>query len=113
MENKLVFNEIKHQYSVNGLVLPSVTQILKPISSEIYDLIDSNVLEKAAAKGTLVHYATELYDLYGIEEIDEENKGYLEAYKRFKNDYQVEVLEVEKQLFHPTLYYAGIARQLF
>lgn len=107
MENKLVFNESKHQYSVNGLVLPSVTQILKPLSSEIYDLIDSHVLEKAAAKGTSVHYATELFDLYGIEEIDEENRGYLEAYKRFKKENNVLLVEVEKQLFHPTLYYAG------
>lgn len=107
MVNQLVFNEDKHQYSVNGLVLPSVTNIMKPLTTELYRSIDEAVLEKAAKRGSSVHYATELFDLYGAEEIELENRGYLEAYKKFKKDYQVEVIEVEKQLFHPTLYFAG------
>lgn len=107
MVNKLTFDENKHQYSVNGLVLPSVTQIMKPLTQELYANIDHKTLNAAASRGKSVHYATELYDTFGVEEIEEENKGYLAAYKKFKQDYSVKILEVEKQLFHPFLYYAG------
>lgn len=107
MVNKLTFDENKHQYSVNGLVLPSVTQIMKPLTQELYANIDHKTLNAAASRGKSVHYATELYDTFGVEEIEEENKGYLAAYKKFKQDYSVKILEVEKQLFHPLLYYAG------
>lgn len=107
MSNSLIFDENKHQYSVNGLVLPSVTQIMKPLTQELYANIDNKTLNAAASRGKSVHYATELYDTFGVEEIEEENKGYLAAYKKFKQDYSVKILEVEKQLFHPLLYYAG------
>lgn len=104
---KMTFNESLHQYSVDGLILPSVTKIMEPLTKEMYSHIDAEVLQTAAKRGTSVHYATELYDLYGVEEIEEENRGYFEAYKRFKKENNVLLVEVEIQLYHPYLFYAG------
>lgn len=104
---KLTFKESNHTYLLDGAILPSVTTILRPLSNEIYNHIDPEILRFAADKGTKVHFATELYDTFGIYEIDENLKGFLDAYIKFKRDYKVEVISVEKRSYHHQLFYAG------
>jgi hypothetical protein len=80
---------------------------MRPLSDEIYSHIDAEVLRFAAERGTEVHFATELYDLYGAVDVSEKNKPYLDAYINWKKDYQVEVIEVEQKYYHKQLLYAG------
>lgn len=87
---KIDFDEEKHEYSVGGVRVPSVSEILAPLSADRYADLNKAMLEQAAARGTAVHEACELID-YGIEpEIDTEIDGYLKAYTMFLLEHDVE-----------------------
>ncbi len=50
-----------HCYLVDGIVIPSITQILKARFGRKYDGVDRRVLDMAARAGTAVHDAIETY----------------------------------------------------
>lgn len=50
-----------HEYLVDGVIVPSITQILKSKFSNKYVGISKEVLNRASAKGTEVHEAIERY----------------------------------------------------
>ena len=81
---ELTFDEEKHEYRLNGRILPSVTQILR----EIGFVDDTYFTEDSAARGIAVHKATELYDLGTLDEdsLDPRLVDYLEGWKRFRNE---------------------------
>ena len=56
-----------HTYLYDGIVLPSITQILKCKFGGKYDGIPKATLERAAELGTAVHKAIEDYERQGIE----------------------------------------------
>lgn len=57
------FDESKHAYySSTGLLIPSVTQILKAGGYINFDGVRVGVLERKRQLGTLVHKLTEIYD---------------------------------------------------
>lgn len=82
------FDEEKHIYTVDGKVVPSVTDICSPITADHYGSINSAVLEMASRRGTAVHEATELIDLGSMPDDDPEIDGYINAYLDFLLDYQ-------------------------
>lgn len=89
------FDPEKHEYSVGGVKIPSVSEILAPLSADRYDGLNPWMLKAAAAKGTAVHEATEMMD-YGIEpESDPELDPYLLAYQTFLLEHDVEWSMVE------------------
>ncbi len=106
---ELTFEESKHIYRLNGMVLPSVTTLMKPLSDTIYGSIDKEVLDKAARKGTAVHSAIETYSNFGIIDIDTENKPYFDGYLKFAEEHSVKVYGSEIRLYHKELLYAGTA----
>lgn len=110
-KNKIIFDEEKHEYTINGIKVPSVTEVLGMASNIVYKDVNEHVLKLAGEKGSEVHFAIELYNDTGYEEISEKNKGYLDAYKTFLEDYKDKfvILESEAKLFHKTLQYAGTA----
>lgn len=63
----LEYYEDGHCYLVDGMFLPSITQILKVRFGNKYDGISKAVLDRAAAAGTAVHEAIENYCRYGTE----------------------------------------------
>ena len=56
-----------HTYLYDGIVLPSITQLLKCKFGGKYDGIPKATLERAAELGTAVHKAIEDYEREGIE----------------------------------------------
>lgn len=56
---ELTFDERRHVYKLNGVALPSVTTVMKPLSGDVYDSIDKAILDRAAKRGTAVHNAIE------------------------------------------------------
>lgn len=93
---KIDFDEEKHEYSVGGVKVPSVSEILAPLSAERYGELNPWMLKAAAAKGTAVHEACELID-YGVDpDEDAEIDGYLVAYQGFLLDHEVSWQEIEK-----------------
>lgn len=84
---KIDFDEEKHEYSVGGVKVPSVSEILAPLSADRYRDLNPAVLQQAAARGTAIHEATEALDYDLNPEIMPDIAGYVEAYIAFLRDY--------------------------
>lgn len=84
------FDESLHLYTdENGLVLPSVTQVLKANGFINFDGIPPAVLERKRKLGSLVHKVTELYDRneeLSCFEIPDAVLEYVEGYVNFRAD---------------------------
>ena len=96
MRRDIFFDPDSHIYLVDGVEVPSVTEILKPLSNRGYAKINQAVLDYAAARGTAVHEACEAIDLGAEPEIVPEIQGYINAYLEWKNIYRPTWLGVEK-----------------
>ena len=106
---ELQFCEKTHTYTVNGFVVPSVSEIMKPLSAAHYGGIDTDTLNKAANRGTIVHAAVENYLLFGIEDISKELRGYFDGFKKWIDEVKPVPIKTECRIYHKTLNYAGTA----
>ena len=79
----LEFIEETHTYIYDGVILPSITQILKTKYSKKYNGISKEILNKASQRGTEVHKAIEDYETKGIETEHKELRNYKFLKKRF------------------------------
>lgn len=104
---ELNFEEEGHIYRLNGLVIPSVTTLMKPLSDDFYKAVDQAVLERAARKGTAVHRAAENYAKYGIEDIASAYAGYFDGFRRWWDASKPIPLATEAKVYHRILRYAG------
>lgn len=104
---KLIFFDDKHQYEVGGEILPSVSEILQPLSRAIYDDIPQYTLDQAADRGKRVHAATENLDRYGEVKIDIDIQPYVEAYIKWRKEYDPQWTRIEYACYHPEMMYAG------
>lgn len=118
MTDALQFDADAHRYTLGGVVVPSVTQIIGPLYN--FDGINRDVLEAKAALGTAVHRACELMDADDLDEESDAGRaalepiaGYLAGYKRFKSDKRPVVLANEQRLFHPVHKYAGTCDRVY
>ena len=78
---KVKFDKVTHTYTVGGKKLPSVTQIMRPLSEQHYADIPHEIMENARQRGTRVHEAIEIYDMFGAETDDKEIRPYLVGYR--------------------------------
>lgn len=108
----LEFDDLAHVYRLSGVVIPSVTQILRPLHD--FRMIDPAVLQAKAEIGTAVHRAAELLDNDDLDEESDDGRaalesiaGYLAGYKKFKAEKRPVVIENETRLYHPLHRYAG------
>ena len=104
---ELTFEEDSHTYRLDGLIIPSVTTLMKPLSEAYYGGIDAKVLGRAADRGTSVHSAIDLYCRFGIIDIEPELEGYFEAFKAWFKDYDVKPYATETRTYNKSLLYAG------
>ena len=87
----LEFIETTHTYLYNGVVLPSITQLLKVKFGNKYNGISKETLERAAEQGTAVHKAIEDFEQSGTESSLPE----LRNYKFLKRAYNFECVSNE------------------
>ncbi len=106
---ELTFDEEAHIYRLNGSIIPSVTTLMKPLSEIHYGGIDEATLNRAADRGTAVHNAIENLVKYGIEDIEPDFAGYLDAFRAWMKDYEVKPFVSETKIYHKLLRYAGTA----
>ena len=78
------FYDDEHLYLVDGIVLPSITQILKVKFGNKYDGVSKDVLKRAADKGTEVHEAIEKLCKTGEVEDLKEVKNFMFLQKQYK-----------------------------
>lgn len=78
-----------HTYIFNGIILPSITQILKIKFGNKYKDVSEKVLKKASEKGTEVHQAIEDYE---VRNINVENCKELHNYKFLKKQFKFDCI---------------------
>lgn len=105
----LEFDEALHKYSRNGMPVPGVTEVLESVGISDFTFVDPDTLEYAKQLGTAVHRVCEMYDNQTLDfnSIDPVVVPYLEGWKKFKADYDVEIIENELRVYDPTYCYAG------
>ena len=81
-----------HAYVVDGVILPSVTQVIRTKFSHKYDHVSKEVLERASDKGTAVHKAIEDWCKRGIDNPDMKE---LRNFKVLERLYGFKVLDNE------------------
>lgn len=96
---EIIFDEATHTYLVNGVEVPSVTEILAPLHRG-YDKINPSVLEYAAQRGRAVHEALELIDYGADAEVTPETVGYIIAYQEWLQIYKPSWVMVEQIVWH-------------
>jgi len=103
----LTFDEGPHVYRADGVVVPSVTQIIAPLTS--YAHIPADVLEKARQEGTAVHKMVELNCRDDLDEdrLPEWMRPYLAAWRSFVAEFGFQLEASEERVFHKTMHYAG------
>lgn len=105
----LTFDSKAHVYSINGIPIPSVTQLMKPLSDSEYGGIDPKHLEIAAARGTAVHEAIENYIKFGIMDIPPEFHGYVDGFQEWWASQKPTVVASELRFYHKYMWYGGTA----
>lgn len=101
----LEFNEDIHQYTYDGNVVPSVTQVIK--GTGFVD--DRWFTDEARERGTIVHKAVELFNhgTLDMETVDEETAGYLRGWENFIFAFGMEMEVAEQRVYNETYRYAG------
>lgn len=94
----LTFNEEKHEYRLGDKILPSVSEIMKAITTFFYKDVPQMALDIACKRGTQVHKVIYDYELFDDYEIEDKYKPYFESYLKFKEDYKPKILHQEKML---------------
>lgn len=100
------FREDGHKYLLDGVEIPSVTGILADngfVNTRWYT-------EESRLRGTRAHLCCEFLDQG--EYVESEAKrfevdGYVESYRKFKEHNKIEILEIERPIYHPLYRYGG------
>lgn len=111
--SNLVLTE-KHEYLLNGVRIPGVTEILKEAGLSDLSMVNPEVLERNSAFGTAVHKMIELYckGTLDFESLDPLLKPYLDCWKNFVEDYGYTAKVVEFQGFSETYRFGFTMDQL-
>ena len=95
---EFLYEESTHTYTLDGVVIPSVTEICAPITCGKYPPV--GVVQQAAARGTRVHELCALYDMDALpDEIEAELVGYVKAWAAFCRDYKPVWRHIELPLY--------------
>lgn len=106
----LIFYDATHTYTVDGEEIPSVSELTRFISREVYQDVTQFRLDAAADRGTRVHKAAEALDKFGEVEVDDEAAPYLQAYVKFRKEHSPDWEKVEWPVCYQKLYAGTIDR---
>lgn len=103
----LTFESDTHTYRLNSQIIPSVSAIMAPLSTERYKGINEATLNEAANKGTAVHNSIENWLEFGIDDIPPEHEGYFNGFRQWKAENLVYPVGTEVRAYHKLLRYGG------
>lgn len=114
----LQFDEAAHRYTVNGRIVPSVTQIISAVGLYEFDYVSKETLSVAAERGRIVHTYIEWYEqgVLDATSIDPELSGYFEAYLEAKRAGYLPAEKptmIERRVYCAKYNYAGTLDQLY
>lgn len=93
---ELTFDSKLHRYFLDGREIPSVSEIMKPLTEMYYQKIPEKIIEKARIRGSAIHESIENYILFNS--INEEYRQYVEMFIQFMNEEQLQVVRNEFML---------------
>lgn len=105
------FDKTIHSFKLNGIKIPSVTQILDGAGlNDAIKFIPKEILDAASDLGTKVHRTTELFDnnTLDIDFLHPVLRNYLDQWIKFRKDYDFVPTEIELIKYHSLYKYAGI-----
>lgn len=100
------FIEQGHIYLVDGVITPSVSEILKFIFPNKYKDVPHRVLEEKAQWGTHIHEAIEAYEKGKEPRLTDMERVTFSQYLKVKAEHHIEPLEME-EIVHYEDRYAG------
>jgi hypothetical protein len=102
------FDAATHRYCLDGVPMPSVTRILEHAGLVDYTFLGERRKEYLE-RGRAVHLATQCYDEGNLAEASMplELRGFLDAWRLFRNDYAFQPILIEHKVFHAEHQYAG------
>ena len=106
---KVTYDDARHEYRFDGALVPSVTQIIKPITG--LDSVPQQFVDVARMRGTFTHQCIE-YLLDGS--LDEDSvhdslRPMLDAFKMWIAHARPERCDTERLVWHGPMRYAGRA----
>ena len=99
---KTYYDEEKHEYYVDDIQRPGVTDICSPISAQRLNALQQSVLDRARQRGSECHKLFEEYLIVGSLDIDDiatEYIPYVQQFLLWAKTYRPKVLFTEKKLF--------------
>lgn len=110
MSGTLEFNAERHEYRLDGVVVPAVTHLLDRLHD--FSAVGEACMATARERGGSVHQACHFFDEHDLDEemliqTRPEVAKYLDGWKLFVSECQPNWLMIEQPVFHPTLRYAG------
>ena len=94
-----------HKYLVNGVIVPSVTEILEKIFPNKYKNVPRETLMRKATYGTIIHNYIDQYEKGLItQELNYIQEASFRQYLKLKDKYYIEVLEQEKIVNYKDIY---------
>jgi len=118
----LTFDPTKHEYWLDGRIVPSVTQILKATGvSTDFDALGAmsdrlhGQIELKRDLGSALHQDIHAFDDGDLvwETVDDRVLPYLEAWTIFRENTGLKPLARERMVFHPALNYCGTLDGIF
>lgn len=103
---RLLFYDDTHRYTVDGEEVPSVSELIRFLTREVYSDTPQYFMDGAAQRGTLVHHATEALDKYGTVECEDDISPFVQGYVQFLKDTQPNWEKIEWSVCNG-LRYAG------
>lgn len=110
----LEFIEEGHLYLYKGVIIPSVSEILKFIFPNKYENIPFQILKEKSVFGTKVHEVVEILEreqTFDIGALKQEIEGInyiiessIEQYLKLKKEYEIEMIEQEQMVHYKNLY---------
>lgn len=105
----LQFDEAQHRYTLGAVRLPSVTEILAPITAHEYRGVDRETMERSALLGKAVHKLIELDVARTLDEdaLDASLRPYLAQWRQFRAQSGFVVMLSEQRVQSAKYGYAG------
>lgn len=106
----LLFYDDTHKYTVDGQEVPSVSELTRFITREVYTDAPQFAVEGAAKRGTAVHKATQALDELGKVECEDDIVPFVKAYVQFMKDIAPEWEKVEWSVCNEKRYAGTVDR---
>lgn len=103
-KDRVEYFEDKHEYLINGVIVPSVSKLVAYATGDIYKEVPEWILEKARTHGTKIHDAIEEFERTG--NVDMECINEIETYRELKKKYMLDVKSME-EIVHYKNHYCG------